>query len=58
MSLARSLVQDLKDHMRKAGDIGFADVFGDRSGVVDFHRKDDMVSCKSRVLVLFLVSFC
>jgi arginine/serine-rich splicing factor 1/9 len=38
----RASWQDLKDHMRKAGDIGFADVFGDRSGVVDFHRKDDM----------------
>merc|ERR1719253_944710 len=38
----RASWQDLKDHMRKAGDIGFADVFGDRTGVVDFGRKDDM----------------
>ncbi len=34
--------QDLKDHMREAGDVGFADVFKDGSGVVEFLRHDDM----------------
>lgn len=34
--------QDLKDHMREAGDVGFADVFKDGSGVVEFLRYDDM----------------
>lgn len=34
--------QDLKDHMREAGDVGFADVFKDGSGVVEFLRYEDM----------------
>lgn len=34
--------QDLKDHMREAGEVGFADVFKDGSGVVEFARHDDM----------------
>ncbi|VVA90578.1 unnamed protein product [Arabis nemorensis] len=37
--------QDLKDHMRKAGDVVFSDVFRDRgglSGVVDYSNYDDM----------------
>lgn len=34
--------QDLKDHMREAGDVGYADVYKDGSGVVEFSRFDDM----------------
>ncbi|XP_075219207.1 serine/arginine-rich splicing factor 1A-like [Lycorma delicatula] len=34
--------QDLKDHMREAGDVCFADVFKDGTGVVEFLRYDDM----------------
>eukprot|EP00300_Choanocystis_sp_HF-7_P004004 c13050_g1_i2.p1 GENE.c13050_g1_i2~~c13050_g1_i2.p1 ORF type:complete len:257 (-),score=21.06 c13050_g1_i2:35-805(-) len=34
--------QDLKDHMRDAGDICFTDVFRDGTGVVEFSRKEDM----------------
>ena len=34
--------QDLKDHMREAGDVLYTDVFKDGSGVVEFARKDDM----------------
>lgn len=34
--------QDLKDHMREAGDVCYADVFKDGSGVVEFLRYDDM----------------
>ncbi|XP_071946331.1 serine/arginine-rich splicing factor 1-like [Antedon mediterranea] len=34
--------QDLKDHMREAGDVCFADVFRDGTGVVEFVREEDM----------------
>ena len=34
--------QDLKDHMREAGDVCYADVFRDGSGVVEYEKKDDM----------------
>ncbi|PSN36037.1 Serine/arginine-rich splicing factor 1 [Blattella germanica] len=34
--------QDLKDHMRKAGDVCFANVFKDGIGVVEFLRYLDM----------------
>lgn len=34
--------QDLKDHMREAGDVCFADVYKDGSGVVEFLRSEDM----------------
>lgn len=34
--------QDLKDHMREAGDVCFADAFKDGSGVVEFLRYEDM----------------
>ena len=34
--------QDLKDHMREAGDVLYTDVFKDGSGVVEFARRDDM----------------
>ena len=33
--------QDLKDHMREAGDVCYADVFRDGTGVVEFGSKDD-----------------
>ncbi|KAI8441774.1 hypothetical protein MSG28_005463 [Choristoneura fumiferana] len=33
---------DLKDHMREAGDVCFADTFKDGSGVVEFLRHEDM----------------
>lgn len=34
--------QDLKDHMREAGDVCFADVQRDGEGVVEFLRREDM----------------
>ncbi|XP_054157737.1 serine/arginine-rich splicing factor 1B-like [Oppia nitens] len=34
--------QDLKDHMREAGDVCYADVFKDGTGVVEFLRYEDM----------------
>ena len=34
--------QDLKDHMREAGDVLYTDVFKDGTGVVEFARRDDM----------------
>ncbi|KJH43308.1 hypothetical protein DICVIV_10678 [Dictyocaulus viviparus] len=34
--------QDLKDHMREAGDVCYADVGRDGTGVVEFTRLDDM----------------
>ena len=34
--------QDLKDHMREAGNVCYADVFKDGTGVVEFTRADDM----------------
>jgi hypothetical protein len=34
--------QDLKDHLRNAGEICYADVFRDGTGVVEFARLDDM----------------
>lgn len=33
---------DLKDHMREAGDVCYADVYRDGTGVVEFVRKEDM----------------
>merc|ERR1712168_461463 len=34
--------QDIKDHMREAGDVVYADVFRDGMGIVEYSRKDDM----------------
>lgn len=34
--------QDLKDHMREAGTVCYADVFKDGTGVVEFVRYEDM----------------
>ena len=34
--------QDLKDHMREAGDVCYSDVFKDGSGVVEYMRREDM----------------
>lgn len=34
--------QDLKDHMREAGDVCFTDVQRDGEGVVEFLRREDM----------------
>jgi len=34
--------QDLKDHMREAGDVCYTDVFKDGTGVVEFVRYEDM----------------
>ncbi|XP_053993816.1 serine/arginine-rich splicing factor 9-like [Hylaeus volcanicus] len=34
--------QDLKDHMREAGDCVYTDVFRDGTGVVEFARREDM----------------
>ncbi|KNC37167.1 splicing factor 1 [Plasmodium falciparum RAJ116] len=35
--------QDLKDHLREAGECGHADVFKDGTGEVSFFNKDDML---------------
>lgn len=34
--------QDLKDHMREAGEVLYAEVFGDGSGIVEFAHSDDV----------------
>lgn len=34
--------QDLKDHMREAGDVCFADVYKDGTGAVEYVRYEDM----------------
>lgn len=34
--------QDLKDHMREAGNVSFADVYKDGTGVVEFTQYEDM----------------
>ena len=34
--------QDLKDHMRAAGDVCYADVYRDCTGVVEYVNEDDM----------------
>ena len=34
--------QDLKDHMREAGDVCYTDVYKDGTGVVEFMRYEDM----------------
>ncbi|VDP02507.1 unnamed protein product [Soboliphyme baturini] len=34
--------QDLKDHMREAGDVCYADVYKDGTGVVEYMRYEDM----------------
>ena len=34
--------QDIKDHMRKAGEVVYADAFRDGTGVVEFSKRDDM----------------
>ena len=34
--------QDLKDHMREAGDVCYADVYKDGTGVVEYLRYEDM----------------
>ncbi len=34
--------QDLKDHMREAGDVCFADVSSDGTGTVEYSRYEDM----------------
>jgi arginine/serine-rich splicing factor 1/9 len=33
--------QDLKDHMREAGDVLYTDVYKDGTGYVEFARADD-----------------
>jgi len=34
--------QDIKDHMRDAGEVVYSDVFRDGTGVVEFQQRDDM----------------
>ena len=34
--------QDLKDHMREAGDVCFADVYKDGTGACEYVRYEDM----------------
>ena len=36
--------QDVKDHMRECGDVCYADVFKDGTGVVEYSNKEDMKS--------------
>lgn len=62
--------QDLKDHMREAGDVCFADVYKDGTGVVEFLRHDDMKyavkklddsrfrSHEVSIIVLSLICYC
>lgn len=53
--------QDLKDHMREAGDVCYADVYKDGTGVVEFLRYEDMKYAvkkldDSRFAAIFLLS--
>ncbi|XP_011426808.1 serine/arginine-rich splicing factor 1A-like [Crassostrea angulata] len=41
--------QDLKDHMREAGDVCYTDVYKDGTGVVEFLRKEDMKHAVSKL---------
>lgn len=62
--------QDLKDHMREAGDVCFADTYKDGSGVVEFLRHEDMKyaikklddsrfrSHEVRILFIMLTGLC
>ena len=59
--------QDLKDHMREAGDVCYADVYRDCSGVVEYVSEDDMMYAvrtlddskfKSHEVVYKLVPVC
>jgi len=34
--------QDLKDHMRTAGDVCFTEVYKNGTGIVEFNRHEDM----------------
>lgn len=34
--------QDLKDHMREAGDVCYADVYRDGTGLVEYEKREDM----------------
>lgn len=34
--------QDIKDHLREAGDVYYAEVYGDGSGIVEFARQKDV----------------
>ena len=34
--------QDIKDHMREAGEVLYAEVYGDGSGIVEFAHPDDV----------------
>jgi len=33
--------QDIKDHLREAGDVYYAEVYGDGTGIVEFARQKD-----------------
>lgn len=37
--------QDIKDHCRSAGEIGYADAYRDGTGCIEFYKKDDMERC-------------
>lgn len=34
--------QDVKDHVRKVGEVAYANVFNDGTGVIEFFREEDM----------------
>ena len=34
--------QDIKDHLREAGDVYYAEVYGDGTGIVEFARQKDV----------------
>ena len=36
-----SFSQDVKDHLREAGDVYYAEVYGDGTGIVEFARQKD-----------------
>ena len=39
--MSTSLLQDLKDHFRSAGDVVYTDVYNDGTGVVEYSRYED-----------------
>ena len=46
--LVLPLLQDIKDHLREAGDVYYAEVYGDGTGIVEFARqKDSEYACKN-----------
>ena len=45
--------QDLKDHMRKSGDVAYANIDADGSGIVEFSNESDMEHAVRKVIFIF-----